>query len=202
MKVIMNGQRINRLKGQIVELKNEIVNIRNAPRRSQMDDGFKIDSEGDEVRDGFKLPCKNLEELKIFDRQLQEDQAFRKKICLKIYRDVDKERSISRNLGEIIRKLITQNVAVQITPLKKTEGKEVFKELTLYACLVAVFGHKYGSKKEPLDYKKFNKALGGVLNNSKDWNGGRRQRGKRAMPQNDNNPKPNDEFFEGIFQEE
>ncbi|XP_015121933.1 LOW QUALITY PROTEIN: uncharacterized protein LOC107044531 [Diachasma alloeum] len=199
--VRMNGQRIDRLKGQVVEIKNEIAHLRTVPQRGQLVDGFETESEGDEVRDGFKLPCKTLAELKIFDRQLQVDKAYRKRLCQRIHGYIDKERTISRNLGEIIRKFLTQNVGNKLTPLKKMEGKEVFKELKFYSRLVALFGLKLGTKKEPLDRKKFNDALKGVLNNSGDWEGGRSKRGKRTKSKQSSNAELSDGSMEDILPE-
>ncbi|XP_063992957.1 uncharacterized protein LOC135170822 [Diachasmimorpha longicaudata] len=199
--VRMIGHKIDRLKGQFVEMKNEITHLRSAPHPSQLIDGFGIESEGDEARDGFKLPCKTLEELRAFDKQLEEDKSYRKKICMKVHKCINKELSLSRNLGVVLRKFLTQQVGNKMTPLKKVQGKELFKNLKFYGCLIAVFGLNFGSKKEPLERKTFNVALSGALNNSGDWDGGRSRRAKRTKLKEPINPEYGDAFMAEILAE-
>ncbi|XP_063975142.1 uncharacterized protein LOC135161472 [Diachasmimorpha longicaudata] len=199
--VRMIGHKIDRLKGQFVEMKNEITHLRSAPHPSQLIDGFGTESEGDEARDGFKLPCQTLEELRAFDKQLEEDKSYRKKICMKVHKCINKELSLSRNLGVVLRKFLTQQVGNKMTPLKKVQGKELFKNLKFYGCLIAVFGLNFGSKKEPLERKTFNVALSGALNNSGDWDGGRSRRAKRTKLKEPINPEYGDAFMAEILAE-
>ncbi|XP_011312717.1 uncharacterized protein [Fopius arisanus] len=164
------GRKIDRLKGQIVELKNEVAYFRNIFKTGQLVDTIELESEGDAEQDGFTLPCKTMVELQAFDKKLKDDKQYRRKMYAKMSGCLNKDRSISRNLGEVSRKIISQDVGNKITPLKKMNGKQVFKDLKLYSCIYAVLSHKIGNMKEPFALAKYHEGLKGVLNHTGDWN--------------------------------
>lgn len=52
---------------------------------------------------------------------------------------MDCKKSMTRNIGEIIRKFLCQEVAKGFTTVKLVPGKKVFKNTTLYSCIEGMF---------------------------------------------------------------
>lgn len=79
------GRKIDRLKGQLIEIKSEIEKLKAIPKTSRVEDLININLNHDEEIDGFTLPCKTLAALRAFDVKLKEDGEYRKKIVSFIF---------------------------------------------------------------------------------------------------------------------
>ncbi|XP_043266800.1 uncharacterized protein [Venturia canescens] len=176
--------KIGQIQGQILDLSAALNSIQNSiqtikPTNDDIIDWNKNFTE--EVLD-FSLPCRNHDEFNKLNEEIATSEQFRKKLIRQILLSINKKTGLRRNMGQIIRKYMSRDLALSFTTSKAVTGKHVFSESKLYLCLKdavsSVFKEEDGAN---LTEPTFKESVRIVFNNAKDWDGQGNIRKKNAQ---------------------
>nr|UUG47222.1 ORF10 [Bracoviriform inaniti] len=120
---------------------------------------------------GIILPMKTKEEFTRLCKLLEESSECRKIFEISIHFAINSKRSLTRNIASVIRKYFICKLANQFTAVRYVKDKDVLANTSFYKHLLKNFLEKSaeGFIFSGLTEMEFNKALGEVLCNAKDW---------------------------------
>ncbi|XP_067207836.1 uncharacterized protein [Linepithema humile] len=121
------------------------------------------------------LPAKTNEEFRNINVQLDNDIEFRSNFCEHLYRYVDFNSTLTKNITMLLKICITRDVAITYTATKIMHGKKIIKDEPFYTCIEDIFLQKE-FKEEVVSRNHLIKALSAALSNAKDWEGHRKDR--------------------------
>ncbi|XP_025836130.1 uncharacterized protein LOC108736206 [Agrilus planipennis] len=117
-----------------------------------------------------------------FDKKLEKDNSFQKKIAQKLFLKINKRTPITKNFAELLRYCISRDVGLMFAPLRASKTKKhVFKETTLYKVIRATLRKAFWKPGEDIPDQDIIDALSSALHNCKDWDGGRTARSKKTV---------------------
>ncbi|XP_043474392.1 uncharacterized protein LOC122506342 [Leptopilina heterotoma] len=96
----------------------------------------------------------------------------------------DPNLNVRKSITNLLKKLLSKELALQFVTSKPTEGKRVFKDTNLCKTLFSAIAssHKEGKEnKDAVTLKSFLKELSAVFPNAKDWDGGRSNRKRKNI---------------------
>ncbi|XP_036142993.1 uncharacterized protein LOC105834469 isoform X2 [Monomorium pharaonis] len=86
------------------------------------------------------------------------------------------QENMYKSILVILKRLMDRGLAVQCTAVCQRKNKYVFKDTELYKILFASICNSCATEGKLVTEKEFNKALGSIFNNAKDWDGQRNVR--------------------------
>ncbi|XP_043478139.1 uncharacterized protein LOC122508701 [Leptopilina heterotoma] len=161
---------------EIKELKLEIANMRNLFEAFLRSQKLETRSLSDEFK--IELPVKDEESLQKVEKLLITNDTFKNHFEQSLYFHLDKENVLSRSITNVLKKILSRDIAMSFTASKLTEGKKIFRGTPICKCLLDVLTSHCKTKSVEFSEKVFYQKLGLVLSNSKDWDGFRQQRKK------------------------
>ncbi|XP_063971906.1 uncharacterized protein LOC135159794 isoform X2 [Diachasmimorpha longicaudata] len=125
--------------------------------------------------------CDSVDKFNQFNNRLLREQDFRNTICARISSLINVKKSLSKNIGFILKPLMTKELLQHYTAQKKTGDKLLFTTLPIWSCIKEEL-KKEASKKKIPEYKdaELLQGLGGTINNCRSWK-------KNNEDHNDNN---------------
>lgn len=162
------SKQISDLKGLVVDCKIKLKNLQSKMENTPFQAMEALNIVDDEDSGPIQLPCATMNDFEEFNDLIRLNTEYRNKIvssCLfsltskllyeikamnyifisfyfkkiKILKSVNKRRSMTRCLGDIIRQFVSPNVGKLLVPVKATPGKKVFKNMTIYNVLEGIY---------------------------------------------------------------
>ncbi|XP_011313617.1 uncharacterized protein [Fopius arisanus] len=179
-----------RIKGDLIEMKNFCINIQRRNGTANED----VESEAEE--DKLALPCQSMFEFKAFNAKLNVDKIYRTKIKLRVKSQITKKDRATKNVTDILKLFMNRQVGMRFTAVKKTNGKELFNETSLYKLLEGIL---VGSREDITTSKEFSQVVGRVFNNVKDWEGHRFLRQQNSVKKQKTTPSEAGSYQEPLL---
>lgn len=162
------SKKISDLKGVVVDCVNKIKKLSSKIENTPLQAMEALDTIGDEDSELIQLPCATMNDFEKFNDLIRLNREYRNKIVsssllslisrlfykiktanyfvnsfyfkkIKISKSINKKRSMTRCLGDIIRQFVSANVGKLLVPVKATPGKTVFKSTTIYSLLEGIY---------------------------------------------------------------
>lgn len=135
----------------------------------------------------YTFPVASTDDFLLFDLKLKEDKSICKDLITVIETYVNTEKDVVTNLRPIIKKFISKQVLSSYTAQMESPGKKVFSTTTFFRCIEDIMLTLYAQKIVDGEIKKLKlikKAMGSVINQSVDWEGGRQKRAVKRFKKN------------------
>ncbi|XP_066586427.1 uncharacterized protein [Prorops nasuta] len=174
---------IRKLTSQISTLQSEVISYRIETQKL-----MELGQRGSRIyadythTSNLSLPFKTLPTFEEFDLKLKSDETIRKEIDEIIWSLIDTKKELVKSVTNILAKFFTGPILNNFTASRPVPGKSLFKDTELYKCAYGQINYVFKNiNKDPVTEEMFCKAVGRVINNSKDWDGQRRKRNKQLI---------------------
>ncbi|XP_018329089.1 uncharacterized protein LOC108739603 isoform X3 [Agrilus planipennis] len=179
--------RFNKLSHQVGTLQSEILKIKaeiQQSKNSMPAQHSLANLDGIYQIEGYDIAFENLSDFEKFDKDLKNNAELRQKCISIMYPCLNLSAKPMESILKIAKKFLKKEVLEFYTAIKERKGKKIFKTTSFYSCLYDVIISEFAkTSSHKINENQFQKDIGKMINNSKDWDGGRKDRDSKEKPQ-------------------
>ncbi|XP_071572603.1 uncharacterized protein [Temnothorax nylanderi] len=151
-------------------------------------DGIGANNQSFTDKYNISFPMRTKDDLSAFQEMLKTNDICRRDFKAFLYFFVDRQLNISKSVTNIMKKLVTRELALICTAQKKIDAKIVLKDTPICDCIIDVVVNIIEKHGKCITQKEIYSAIGITLTNAKDWDGHRLHRSKKARNDDQINP--------------